>query len=236
MAPGAISPGKPTIFFDSHPNEQESYVGSYWSSLKSTLSTGKEFLYPSPKSGADQSPTAWTGDVEKFHEAGTLRVVWYTITGQKGIRDFELSDYQVVREKFDVLLALPDVRRVCVIGYSGQNPYLRDASGWGEAKTKLQLEKEAMMKEAEKARQRKEREDARKVIEGGEASWKAERLKKGPSLLNTGNNEKKWEGKGKVLDIEGILEETDRVEMQRQREEEEKMWEEADGLMSGHNI
>jgi hypothetical protein len=213
-----LDAGKPTIFFDSHPNEQESYVGSYWSSLKSTLST------------------AWTGDVEKFHEAGTLRVVWYTVQGQKGIRDFELSEYQMVREKYGILLDLPDVRRVLVIGYSGQNPYLRDGSGWGEAKGKLQIEKDKMDAEAKRARERKNRKDAKKIEEGGEASYAQERLKKGPSLLNTGVNEKAWEGKGKVLDIEGIIDETDRVEMERQRILEEKMWEENDGLMSGHNV
>jgi hypothetical protein len=29
--------GAPTIFFDSHPEEQESYLYSYWSSLKSSF-------------------------------------------------------------------------------------------------------------------------------------------------------------------------------------------------------
>lgn len=142
----------------------------------------------------------------------------------------------MVREKYDILLGLEDVRRVVVIGYSGQNPYLRDGPNWGEAKGKLELEREKMEAEAARARKRKEREDQKKIEEGGEAASAQERLKKGPSLLNTGVNEKGWEGKGKVLDIDGIIDETDRAEQERARILEEKMWEESDGLMSGHNV
>jgi hypothetical protein len=52
--------GAPTIFFDSHPHEQESYLYSYWSSLKSNLKI------------------AFTGEVPKFHSPGKLRIIWWT--------------------------------------------------------------------------------------------------------------------------------------------------------------
>jgi hypothetical protein len=29
--------GSPVIFFDSHPEEQDSYLSSYWTSLKNTI-------------------------------------------------------------------------------------------------------------------------------------------------------------------------------------------------------
>lgn len=52
--------GTPTIFFDSHPDEQESYLYSYWSALKSNLKI------------------AVTGEVPKFHSPGKLRIMWWT--------------------------------------------------------------------------------------------------------------------------------------------------------------
>jgi hypothetical protein len=214
--------GTPVIFFDSHPDEQESYLYSYWSSLKSTLRT------------------AWTGDVPKFHHPGTLRVIWWTHDGSQGMKDFELHDYILVREKFDVLLDLEDVRRVVVMGYSGQNPYVRNQgmAGWGERKGQLEKEKEKMEEEARRAREAKERE---------EAKWREERglntdLKKGPAF-NPGVGSSKEgmdnakEGRvGTILDIEDIIEQSERAEEERLRELEEKTFKENDGLLSGEMV
>jgi hypothetical protein len=57
MAEPNIDFGSPTIFFDSHPEEQESYLYSYWSSFKTTLKI------------------AITGQVPKFLNPGTLRII-----------------------------------------------------------------------------------------------------------------------------------------------------------------
>jgi hypothetical protein len=63
--------GAPIIFFDSHPEEQESYISSYWSSLKSNLKI------------------AWTGEVPKFHEPGKLRIIWWTYDVSRNAHDRE---------------------------------------------------------------------------------------------------------------------------------------------------
>ena len=63
--------GAPIIFFDSHPEEQESYIYSYWSSLKSNLKI------------------AWTGEVPKFHEPGKLRIIWWTHDVSRNANDRE---------------------------------------------------------------------------------------------------------------------------------------------------
>jgi hypothetical protein len=99
--------GSPSILFDSHPEEQDSYLGSYWTSLKSQLHT------------------AFWGDVPKFHPPGKLRIVWYTHDGSQGLKDYDLHQYVHVRDNFDVLLDRPEIHRVIIMGYSGQNPYVR---------------------------------------------------------------------------------------------------------------
>jgi hypothetical protein len=100
-----LNPGSPTIFLDSHPSEQDSYLYSYWSSLK-------EQLY-----------IAWSGDAPKFHKPGRLRIIWYTHDGYRGFKDYELYEFALVRKNFDALLDLDEVRRVVIMGYSEQNPY-----------------------------------------------------------------------------------------------------------------
>lgn len=42
----------------------------------------------------------------------------------KGIRDFELYQSELVKSLWDSLLDNPDVSRALVTGYSGQNPYV----------------------------------------------------------------------------------------------------------------
>ncbi|KAA8573210.1 hypothetical protein MFRU_025g00360 [Monilinia fructicola] len=100
--------GKPIIFFDSNPEMQESFIGSYWTTLKETLKT------------------SWTGEVRKFHNPGTLRIIFWTAEGKECIKDYELHEYKVVREAWESLFNLPDVKRAIVMGYSGQNPYIKD--------------------------------------------------------------------------------------------------------------
>ncbi|KAI9053651.1 hypothetical protein LZ554_002605 [Drepanopeziza brunnea f. sp. 'monogermtubi'] len=106
--------GRPVIFFDSHPEEQESYLYSYWSSFKSNLKI------------------AWTGDVPKFHELGVLRIYFYTQEGKIGHKDYELREYEKVKEDWNKALELPEVRRAVVMGYSGQNPYTLGHNPWVE--------------------------------------------------------------------------------------------------------
>jgi hypothetical protein len=103
--------GSPTIFFDSHPSEQESYLYSYWSSLKSQLHI------------------AWSGDVPKFHAPSRLRIIWYTHDGNSGMKDYELHEFALVRKSFDAMLELDEVRRVVVMGYSKLDPYTVGAGG-----------------------------------------------------------------------------------------------------------
>jgi len=95
----------PVIFFDSHPEQQDSYLYSYVSSLKSTLST------------------AWTGIVPPFLEPGELRIVWWTTDGNEGNKDYPLRKYREVRDQYETLLNHPDVKRCLITGYPGQNPY-----------------------------------------------------------------------------------------------------------------
>jgi hypothetical protein len=208
--------GTPTIFFDSHPHEQESYLYSYWSSLKSTLRT------------------AWTGDVPKFHNTGTLRIIWWTHDGNRGLKDFELHEFMIVREKFDVLLALPDVRRVLIMGYSGQNPYLLRPGGRGD---KLEREMGRMEAEGKRAREARDRDEGMGADSGGkngEGSSTGGGLGAGSRYQGMDNTK---EGRGNaILDIEDIIERSDRAEEEKRREQEERLWKENDGLLSGEMV
>lgn len=103
--------GSPVIFFDSNPEEQESYLYSYWSSLRSTLKI------------------AWTGEVPPFHAPGKLRIIFWTFDGEQGIKDYELHEYSIVREAWEALFNMPSVKRALVMGYSGQNPYVTEYGG-----------------------------------------------------------------------------------------------------------
>ncbi|KAI0993901.1 hypothetical protein K3495_g14283 [Podosphaera aphanis] len=96
----------PAIFVDSHPDEQESYLMSWLSSIRSTLTI------------------AATGVVERAQQVGDLRLKWYTHDGNVGFKDYPLQGYQQARSDFDEVLALPDVRRAMILGYPAQNPYI----------------------------------------------------------------------------------------------------------------
>ncbi|TVY82282.1 hypothetical protein LSUE1_G001908, partial [Lachnellula suecica] len=98
--------GTPTTFLDSFPQaENNGYLYSGISFLKSQLHT------------------AWTGIVPKPLLPGSLRIIWYTDTDKEGMRDYELYEAALVMENYDMLCGLPDVRRVVVMGFSGQNPW-----------------------------------------------------------------------------------------------------------------
>lgn len=112
--PPNVDFGSPVIFFDTNPEEQESYLYSFWSSLKSSLTI------------------AWTGVVPPFHEPGKLRLVFWTSDGNQGIKDYELHEYELVREVWEKLFNTSDVKRALVTGYSGQNPYI---TNYGASRT-----------------------------------------------------------------------------------------------------
>ncbi|OWP06316.1 hypothetical protein B2J93_4932 [Marssonina coronariae] len=143
--------GSPVVFFDSHPEEQESYLYSYWSSLKSSLKI------------------AWTGDVPKFHETGVLRLYFYTQEGRIGHKDYELREYEKVRADWHKALELPEVRRAVVMGYSGQNPYTLGRNPWREKferEQKLAAKAEAQQKKQDALKaQRKKDDDAANLID-----------------------------------------------------------------------
>lgn len=170
--------GTPAVFFDSHPEEQESYLYSYWSSLKSQLKI------------------AWTGDVPKFHEPGKLRIIFWTNANTQGIKDYELHQYQTVRDDWGKLLDMDDVRRAIVMGYSGQNPYILGNNGSNPWVDKFAREKRDPKKEEER-RQRQEEMMA----------------------------ESKEGRKGELLDIQDIIARTDEAERKKREDEERKQLE-----------
>jgi hypothetical protein len=106
MAPPNVDFGFPAIFFDSHPEEQASYLYSVYNYFKSTFHI------------------AWTGQVPKPLEHGMLRLIFWTEDDTQGMKDFELHEYATVREAYEEALRLDEVRRVMVMGFSGQNPYI----------------------------------------------------------------------------------------------------------------
>jgi len=197
--------GSPTIFFDSHPEEQESYVYSYWSSLKSNLKT------------------AFTGEVPKFHPPGKLRIIWYTHDGNKGMKDYDLHEYAMVRNNFDVLLNMPEIRRVVIMGYSGQNPYIMGKEGRNPWADKFEREF------GNARRQKREQENA----EAPEGS--AERAKWEKEKIDRMNNSK--EGRtGMMVNIEEVIAKNDKAEEEKRKTEEDKIWEENEGLLSGEMV
>jgi hypothetical protein len=200
--------GSPTIFFDSHPEEQESYLYSYWSSFKATLKI------------------AVTGQVPRFLNPGTLRIIWYTHDGNEGMKDYELHEYALVRENFDVLLGLDEVRRVVVMGYSGQNPYILGAGGRNPWQDKFRREFQKMDREAREAK------EAQETVERGFSIDERKQTEK-EKKERLGSRDSRA---GKIVDIEGIIEEHDREEEEKMRILREKHWKESDGLLTGEMV
>lgn len=73
------------------------------------------------------------------------------------MKDYELHDHAQVRDNFDLLLGMEEVRRVVVWGYSGQNPYVIGSEGrnlWVD-----RAEKEKRQRREEKEEKNKETMD-----------------------------------------------------------------------------
>jgi hypothetical protein len=139
------------------------------------------------------------------------------------MKDYELHQYALVRENFDVLLAMPEVRRVVIMGYAGQNPYIvgdRGTNPWAEKFgrdwTRLKKERQRAAVGASGMKSEKEEVDEERTRERMDAS-KEGRI-------------------GKVVDIEKIIEENDRVEEEARRKEEERIAHENEGLLSGEMV
>jgi hypothetical protein len=188
--PPPVITGKPTIFFDSHPEQQETLLGSYYSSLKSSLYT------------------AFTGNVTKFHPPGQLRIIWWTNDGTRGMQDYDLHKYALVRDNFYALDAMKEVTRVIVMGYPGQNPYMLDEVEKFGKKGKGWEHKE-MSPEEKRKRKEKAEEMMNQTAEGRT---------------------------GKLIDIEDVIERSEEREEEKMRKMREKKWEENDGLMSGEMV
>ena len=207
--PPNLNFGSPTIFFDSHPEEQESYLYSYWSSLKASLKI------------------AYTGRVPKFLNPGQLRIIWYTQDGNEGLKDYELHEYALVRDNFDVLLNLSEVRRVVIMGYSGQNPYIIGDGGRNPWQDRFDREFKKMEQEGRQAKLAQEKME--------HLVGKGERKRMEKEKTERLDNSK--EGRtGKLVDIEGVIEEHDRAEEEKMRELREKHWKESDGLLTGEMV
>lgn len=200
-----IDIGTPTTFLDSHPTEQNtSYVVAGLSFLRGQLYT------------------AWTGIVPKPLLAGSLRIIWYTDKGKEGMKDYELHQATLVRENYEMLCSHPDVRRVLVMGYSGQNPWVLNSKG-------LDSELRKMKNEARRARAAQDKMDRKggalskgqlAVVKNGESSSGAVA---GPQM-------------GTLLDIEDVIEQTDREEEHKRKMVEERTWKENEGLLSGEMV
>lgn len=201
--------GTLAIFFDSHPEEQESYLYSYWSSFKATLKI------------------AITGQVPKFLNPGTLRIIWYTYDGNEGLKDYELHEYALVRDNFDVLLKLDEVRRVVIMGYSGQNPYILGDGGRNPWQDRFEREFKRMGVEGRQARLAQEK------TEHGMGKEERERMEREKKERLDNSKEARM---GKLVDIEGIIEEHDRAEEERMRIKRETHWKESDGLLTGEMV
>jgi hypothetical protein len=195
--------GSPTIFLDSHPAEQESYLYSYWSSLKSSLKI------------------AFTGEVPPFLNPGTLRLTWWMRDGTQGIKDYDLHEYAQVRDNFDVLLNMPEIRRVLITGYAGQNPYIL-VNGTNPWQDKFRR----MDKEAKRA----------KVFQET-AERKGTRNQKVGVYDKAGPFDNDRAGRtGVLVDIEAVIEQNDKAEEERRRIDSDKIWKENEGLLSGEMV
>ncbi|TKA61391.1 hypothetical protein B0A49_12647 [Cryomyces minteri] len=74
----------------------------------------------------------------------------------RGHKDYELHQHTLVKESFDSLLSLPDVRRCLVMGFSGQNPFTMTYDGqhpWSQAKER-RIRRDAQKNQEKGASQR----------------------------------------------------------------------------------
>ncbi len=110
-----------------------------------------------------------------------------------------------------------------IMGYSGQNPYIlgkRQGNGKeSERVDKLESEMDRIKEEGRRARLEQRRMEGRDVKDRYQA---ADNSKEGRT--------------GKLVDINAVIEKSDRVEEQRRKEQEDKTWKENDGLLSGEMV
>jgi hypothetical protein len=138
------------------------------------------------------------------------------------MKEYELHQFALVRDNFDVLLAMPEVRRVIIMGYSGQNPYVlgdRGTNPWAEkfGRDWKRLKSERNARGAEGSAWSKKDEDEEEIARERMDASKEGRV-------------------GKVVDIEAIIEENDALEEQARRKEEERIAHENEGLLSGEMV
>lgn len=125
------------------------------------------------------------------------------------MKDYALHEYVLVKQNFDLLANMGDeVRRVVVKGWSGQNPYVHMAEG-------------------------------RRIAQGGVYYANGKGDGKGVRGEDWDRKQKQAfdnaeEGRtGKIIDIEGVIEAHDKLEEERKREADERVWKENEGLLSG---
>jgi len=137
------------------------------------------------------------------------------------MKDYELHEYALVRRNFDVLLELDEVRRVVVIGYSGQNPYVLGAGGRNPFQDRFARELKKANRDAKHAK------------------LEQKKMEKGPSVAQETKQRMDSSNKGstgRLIDIEEIIEEHDRDEEERMRIARERHWKESDGLLTGEMV
>ncbi|RKF74945.1 hypothetical protein GcM1_236001 [Golovinomyces cichoracearum] len=124
----------PAIFMDSHPDEQDGYLKSWLTTIRTNLTI------------------AATGIVERGQKPGELRLKWYTHDGNVGYKDYPLEQYEKVREEFHSVLGLPEVRRAIVLGYPAQNPFILigGSNPWVDKFEREKEQKQKMIRDQQK--------------------------------------------------------------------------------------
>ena len=124
------------------------------------------------------------------------------------MKDYDLHNSALVRDNFYALDGMKEVKRVIVMGYAAQNPYLledaqmygRQGMGWRDKEMS-----------PEEKRKHKEKSD---------------------ELMN-----QSAEGRtGKLIDIDEVIEKSDALEEEKMRVAREKKWKENESLISGEMV
>lgn len=164
----------------------------------------------------------------KFHEPGKLRIIWWTQEGNEGMKDYEMHEYALVRDNFDALVALPEVRRVIVMGYSGQNPYVIGDRGRNPWREKFDRDLARIKKE-------------QKRMEASSKTGEKPNLKAGDveKITHERMDASKEGREGKAVDmsaIEKVIENGEREEEEMRRLQQERIAKETDGLLDGDMV
>lgn len=144
------------------------------------------------------------------------------------MKDYELHQYGLVRDNFDVLLAMPEVRRAMIMGYSGQNPYLVGDRGSNPWQEKFGRDWARIKKEKKRLPSQQDRDQRT-----GEQGKTEEEITKERQLASK-------EGRvGKDVDmsvIEKVINDNDRDEEEARRIYNEKIARENKDLMNGDMV